>query len=140
MANFAATICGYCYFIRKLHAQGNASIVSNPKMHLKLIFVHAYERMQSSGQLNLDLFVDMHIKTKNKHCKFVLNGIKYKLLYNCRLILIKSVICQFRKWNIIFKTILLLRLNCDMYEDTSYAYAKTHVYYQFILSKNSMNL
>ena len=37
-------------------------IVSNPKVHLKLIFVHAYERMQNSEQLNLDLFVDMHIK------------------------------------------------------------------------------
>ena len=57
-------------FIRKLHAQGNASIVSNPKMHLKLIFVHAYERMQNSGQLNPDLFVDMHIKTKNIDTSF----------------------------------------------------------------------
>ena len=57
-------------------------IVSNPKMHLKLIFIHAYERMQDSGQLNLDLFVDMHIKTKNIDTSFEMgqNNIPYKII------------------------------------------------------------
>lgn len=51
-------------------------------MHLKLIFIHAYERMQDSGQLNLDLFVDMHIKTKNIDTSFEMgqNNIPYKII------------------------------------------------------------